>query len=371
MNSIEPFAFVITFLLGGVILLGCFIIMVILKSISLKYSRYFLAVSLFGLVQHLVTYLLFTTQLIKQWPHLFGVGYPLLFLVGTTFYLFIKSYGVPSFKLSKIDYLHFLPFTVMFIYYLPRYFDTTEEKLSIIKYYYDILPESGVSFSNWFMSSLHLLLLLGYSLVSLFLLYKKDRKNGILLKRFSLLLIILSAFEIVLQTGFLLTGASAITSEIILSSLMSVTILLLGYWIVDIKQVLPVLEGKKYKTSPLSKIQSKTIQKEIKTYIETDRPFLNANLKIADVASAINIPSHHISQVLNEEMNTNFYEMINYHRIEKAKEMLCSGALEKLSVQAIGQECGFSSKTSFYRAFKKATLKTPTAYIKEVSNSPQ
>ena len=90
MNSIEPFAFVITFLLGGVILLGFFIVLVVLKSASLKQSRYFLAISMIGLIQHLVTYLLFTTGLIKQWPHLFGVGYPLLYLVGPTFYLFVK-----------------------------------------------------------------------------------------------------------------------------------------------------------------------------------------------------------------------------------------------------------------------------------------
>ncbi|WP_299442962.1 helix-turn-helix domain-containing protein [uncultured Aquimarina sp.] len=368
MNSIESFAFVITFLLGGVILIGCFIMLIILKSASLKQSRFFLALALLGLIQHLVTYLLFTTQLIKQWPHIFGIGYPLLFLVGPSFYFFIRSYGDVTFRLKWLDLLHILPFIGMFILFLPRYFEDVEAKLALINYYYDILPNGAVSFSVWFQNSLHLLLLLGYSIASFFYVYRKDKKNSFLLKRFSILLGGLALFELLLQTGFLFSGASVITAEIVLSGLMSITILLLGYWIVDIKQVLPVLEGRKYKTSPLSDSRSNEIQQQIETYFAKEQSYLYPNLKINDVSKAMNIPSHHISQVLSERMGLNFYELINGYRITKAKEMLRSGALDKLSVQAIGEECGFSSKTSFYRAFKKMTSMTPTEFVQEELN---
>ncbi len=363
MNSIESFAFVITFLLGGVILIGCFMMLIIIKSISLKQSRYFLVLTLLGLVQHLLTYLLFTTQLIKQWPHLFGVGYPLLFLVGPFFYMFIKSYGNQAFRLKRKDALHLLPFVIILGLFIPIYFEDATTKRALINYYYDILPNGGVSLSVWFQNSMHLLLLLGYAVASFMYIYKRDQKNSILLKRFSILLISLAFTELVLQTGFLLSGASAITAEIVLSALMSITILLLGYWIVDIKQVLPVLEGTKYKTSPLSNAQAKQIKKAIESFFEEEASYINPNLKVADVANAIDVPSHHISQVLSEQMQVNFYEMVNRHRISKAKEMLRSGALDKLSVQAIGEECGFSSKTSFYRAFKKITHMTPTAFL--------
>ncbi|MEW7278479.1 helix-turn-helix domain-containing protein [Aquimarina sp. 2201CG1-2-11] len=363
MNSIESFAFFITFLLGGVTLIGCFMILIILKSKSLKLSRYFLALALLGIVQHLVTYLLFTTQLIKQWPHLFGIGYPLLFLAGPSFYLFVKSYGDFTFRLKKVDILHLLPFIIVLGILIPKYFEDATTKLVMINYYYEILPNGMVSFSVWLQNSLHLILLLGYAIVSFLYINKRDKKNSILLKRFCVLLTLLALTELVLQTGFLLSGASAITAEIVLSGLMSIAILVLGYWIVDIKQVLPVLEGIKYKTSPLSDIRAEQIQKELETYFKEEASYLNPNLKIADVSDAINVPSHHISQVLSEQLKVNFYEMVNTHRIEKAKEMLCSGALEKLSVQAIGEECGFSSKTSFYRAFKKVTQTTPTAFF--------
>ncbi|MEB3346214.1 AraC family transcriptional regulator [Aquimarina gracilis] len=367
MNSIESFAFIITFLLGGVILIGCFIILVVLKSTSLKQSRYFLALAIFGLIQHLFTYLLFTTQLIKQWPHLLGIGFPLLFVVGPCFYFFVKSYGDSSFKLKKFDLLHTVPFLVMLVLFIPRYLGSIEEKQAVIQYYYDILPNGPVAFSDWLQASLHLVLLLVYAIAAIFVVYKRDNKNNASLKRFGALLMSLAIIELVLQTGFILTGASAITTEIILSGFMSITILLLGYWIVDIKQVLPVLEGKKYKTSPLSETRSMEIQQQIQSFFDKDQKFLNPNLKIIDLSRTIDVPSHHISQVLNENMNSSFYEILNQYRIEKAKEMLQSGALQKLSIQAIGEECGFSSKTSFYRAFKKVTSMTPTQYIETLS----
>ncbi|GAA4276203.1 helix-turn-helix domain-containing protein [Aquimarina mytili] len=367
MNSIESFAFVITFLLGGVILVGCFIILVVLKSTPLKQSRFFLGVSIFGLIQHLFTYLLFTTQLVKQWPHLLGVGYPLLYLVGPCFYLFVKSYGDPTFRLKKIDVLHIVPFLIMLVLFIPKYLGNIEEKQAVIQYYYDILPNGGVKFSDWLQASLHLILLFVYAVFGLLLIYKRDKKNSILLKRFSFLLIFLAVAELILQTGFILTGVSAITTEIILSGLMSITVLLLGYWIVDIKQIFPVLEGKKYKTSPLSDTRSEEIQQQIQVFFCEEKRYLDPNLKIADLSHTINVPSHHISQVLSERMNSNFYEILNHHRIEKAKEMLQSGALQKISVQAIGEECGFSSKTSFYRAFKKITSMTPKQYVEKTS----
>ncbi|NER14426.1 helix-turn-helix domain-containing protein [Leptobacterium flavescens] len=363
MNSIESFSFIVTFFLGGIILIGIFILSVVLRSSGLGFSRYFLAFIIFGLIQHLFTYLLFTTELIKQWPHLFGLGYPLLFLVGPAFYFFVRSYGDSSFRFKPVYLIHILPFLIMFVFYLPLHFQGIEEKQKLIDYYYNILPQGGVSFTDWFLASLYMLLLFAYAVGSFVYLHRKDKKNSILLKRISLLLILLAFLDLLLQTGFLLSGASAITSEIVLSGVLSISILLLGYWIVDIKQVLPLGDKNKYRTSPLSDEQSRQIQKRIRNAIEGEELYLNPNLKIGDLAKAIETPSHHISQVLNHSMQAGFYDIINKYRVDRARELLCSATLEKLSIQAIGEECGFNNKASFYRAFKKHTQMTPSEYI--------
>ncbi len=364
-NTVEPYALVITFLLGGVILVGAFVIVVILRSRGLSLSRYYLAICLFGLIQHLFTYLLFTTQLIREFPHLLDIGYPLLFLVGPSFYFFVRSYAEEGFGIKKVHFLHLLPFFLILGFSIPSYFGPLEDKLALINYYYDVLPSGPVSLGQWFQTSLHSILIFLYSMAAWIYLRKKDRLNASLLKRITALIVFLAIAEIGLQTGLLWSGASAITTEIVLSGLMSVVVLMLGFWIVDMKQIAPVLQSKKYKTSPLSEFQSNYIKEEIRKYLEREEAYLKPDLKIADLSRAIDIPTHHISQVLGEQLNTNFYDIINSYRVEKAQHLLRSDRLNKISVQAIGQECGFSSKTSFYRAFKKVTQMTPMQFAEQ------
>jgi len=60
-------------------------------------AKWLLSVALMGLIGHLLTFLLFTTQLIRQWPHALGITFPLLFLIGPCFYFFVRSYAQPKF----------------------------------------------------------------------------------------------------------------------------------------------------------------------------------------------------------------------------------------------------------------------------------
>lgn len=365
MSSVESYAFIITFILGGVVLIGSFVIAVILGNKSLGVPRFLLAITLLGLIQQLITYMLFTTQLIIQWPHLLGLGYPLIFLVGPCFYFFVRSYRKPEFQFKLIHLFHLLPFFLFTFLSFPLYLSSAEEKMLVVEYYYNILPDGPVTVGEWLKAGLHHLLILIYAFMSWVYLFKNDQKNARLLKRIAILLVFLALAEVLLQTGFLLTGASAVTTEIVLSGIMSVTILVIGFWIVDLRQISPLPPSRKYKTSPLSSSSSAKIKTEILHYLGSQEAYLNPSLKIADLASAIGYPAHHVSQVLGEQMNTNFYDIINRYRVEKAQELLQSDRLNKISVQAIGQECGFSSKTSFYRAFKKVTNMTPMQFVRQ------
>jgi len=73
---------------------------------------------------------------------------------------------------------------------------------------------------------------------------------------------------------------------------------------------------------------------------------------------------HHLSQVLNEKMNTNFYTYINNLRIEQVKERLKHFDPLKETIEGIAFDCGFNSKSTFNVLFKKVTNLTPTNYVK-------
>jgi len=125
----------------------------------------------------------------------------------------------------------------------------------------------------------------------------------------------------------------------------------------------------KYRGTKVPESQSLLIINELKRYMEEEKPYLNAEFKLADLANKINYPLHEISQVLNQDLNQSFPDFVNKYRIEEVKKRMEDKAYAKFTFIAIAQQCGFNSKTSFYRIFKNETGKTPADYLKEINQS--
>ena len=368
MDNLGATAFILTFLLGGTILIGLFVIMILSKTKSLGVSRWFLVLLLLFMMLHLNTFLLFTTEFIKQYPNLLGVGYPTLFLLGPTFYFFVSSFKEKRFKLKPLAIVHAIPFVITFVIHLKYLLRDDRYKIEVINYYFEHLPDGNVTVLKWLSANAFMILFLIYIIFALRVIRLKQNGNKIILKRISWTLMLLCIAYMFLQTGFLIRGVSAITAEIVLASLMAITLLLLSYSIVDINDVFAKNKDK-YETSPLSLAKQNVIKNQLIKAIEDEKIYLKQNLKIKDLSIAINVPSHHISQVLSERMQMSFYDFINTHRIEEAKRLFENGTTSKLSIEAIGAECGFGNKTSFYRAFKKFTNLTPTAYMTMITKN--
>ncbi len=89
----------------------------------------------------------------------------------------------------------------------------------------------------------------------------------------------------------------------------------------------------------------------------------NSNLKLSEVASLLEISTHELSRLINEKMGVSFTDFINKYRIEEAKKIIKSNSL--YTIEGIGNQSGFNSKSAFYKAFKKATGITPAKYKAE------
>ena len=114
------------------------------------------------------------------------------------------------------------------------------------------------------------------------------------------------------------------------------------------------------------KSQCDLIIGELKQYMEEEKPYLNAELKIADLAQHVHHPTSEISQVLNQDLNQSFSDFVNRYRVKEVKKLMEDKAYEKFTLVAIAEKSGFNSKTSFYRIFKNETGKTPADYLKEL-----
>ncbi|MEO0470134.1 MAG: helix-turn-helix domain-containing protein, partial [Bacteroidota bacterium] len=69
-----------------------------------------------------------------------------------------------------------------------------------------------------------------------------------------------------------------------------------------------------------------------------------------------------LSQIINLGFGQNFNEFVNQYRIEAVKTQLQQGAQKQLSLLGVALECGFNSKATFNRTFKKLTQTTPSQY---------
>lgn len=99
-----------------------------------------------------------------------------------------------------------------------------------------------------------------------------------------------------------------------------------------------------------------------------DKKYRDETLSLQSFAHYLDIPAHQLSKVINEKCGKSFFDLINYYRINEAKEILAEpGNNEKLIV-TIAYSVGFSSKAAFYRAFKKFTDMTPSEYKKKYQN---
>ena len=71
-----------------------------------------------------------------------------------------------------------------------------------------------------------------------------------------------------------------------------------------------------------------------------------------------------LSQVINEQLNKNFSELMNCYRIGEFKTRLADPKYGHHSIMGIAYEVGYNSKSSFNEAFKKLNGVTPSAYLK-------
>ncbi len=125
----------------------------------------------------------------------------------------------------------------------------------------------------------------------------------------------------------------------------------------------------KYSGSALTDDHAIKLKAELKELMKNKRVFTNENLCIDDVAVLLHTNSKYISQVINEYYEQNFYNYINSHRIEEAKSIIRMPGSEKYSLQGIANMVGFSSKSTFNKAFKKFTGNTPSEYRNQTLNS--
>ncbi len=122
-----------------------------------------------------------------------------------------------------------------------------------------------------------------------------------------------------------------------------------------------------YKKSGLDTRKMEDIYQQLQNIMQAKALYLQPALSLKELASELRLPSHYITQTLNDYADKSFYDFINLYRVEAFKESVGKKENENLSLLGIAFDCGFNSKSSFNRIFKKVTNYSPSEYKKKMT----
>jgi AraC-like DNA-binding protein len=120
----------------------------------------------------------------------------------------------------------------------------------------------------------------------------------------------------------------------------------------------------KYQKSALTEAQSETILHALQKVMVQQKPYLDDDLNLPKLAEILKISPHHLSQVINERLEVNFFDFVNRYRVEEAKRQLAKVQRRRPNILTIALDAGFNSKSAFYTAFKRHTEMTPSQFRK-------
>lgn len=133
----------------------------------------------------------------------------------------------------------------------------------------------------------------------------------------------------------------------------------------DLNQIYP--NNTNQKTNKVNTEKALVLTQKLKQLLEDRKIYLNPNLNIIQVADKLTVSPSTLSQVINDQLQKSFRELINEYRIEDFKTKLIDPE-NNASILSLALESGFNSEASFYRIFKNSTGQTPKAFIKKCKN---
>ena len=130
----------------------------------------------------------------------------------------------------------------------------------------------------------------------------------------------------------------------------------------------PVYE-EKYKTNKLSDEECSVLKEKLEKLMSKEKLYKNPDLKIGDLAELMGMSLHSLSYLFNYYMNCKYNDYINNCRVEEFKLLVGQDEYARYTLEALSELCGFSSKTSFFRNFKRVEGITPNEYVRSIGKT--
>jgi AraC-like DNA-binding protein len=323
---------------------------------------------------HLTEYAFAITGLSIEYPHVICTSYPFLFLMGPIYYLYVNYSLNKNFRFKLLYLLHFLPSFLCVIAFIPFYALSSDDKvnymMSLAKETYISIPIEQFIFMVVHVIQTGIYILFSHRYIGRSEAIIKDSSSNTnilsrveFIKRFNFYYGLWLAVYFVTLILLVFIKQYRIEIDYVTLLVTSILIYVVGYAALRKPEVFrDVPESDKYIWSDLDKHKVTQIKHSLELSMAESKPYLNSELKLAELAAKINTSPQNLSQVINTEFKQNFYDYINSYRVDEAKKLLLNPGYDNKKILTIGFDVGFNSKATFNRVFKKLTGLTPTEY---------
>lgn len=343
-----------------------------------------LAILVFLLGASSLMYSFNTVEFYLQNPHFIRADWGIPLLFGPLIYFYTKNL-INKEEHEKQVILHFLPYTLNLLILFPFFIRSAEYKIQILNYFTSSITDGTdyYLYYNYFLKIIISVISIWYARKSLNIVYH-HRDN--LLNEYSNTEIIRLDWLREFLYCFLVASVVFVTVSLLSYGdryprfdynifyylILFVLIYIISYKALSQPQIINFeqfkLVKKEISKPVLSKesLQSSEKAALLKTFMVTNKPYLDGELTASVLAKMLDISRHELSDLLNNHIHQKFYDFINGYRVVEFKSRLDDIENEHLTLLAIAYDSGFNSKTTFNTIFKKVTGSTPSQYKKRL-----
>lgn len=358
------------FFLLGIVIAIFLEILLLLKKKKSQADR-ILAIWLALIIVHQFFHYLQYTGEIYNYSFLMGVEFPMPMLHGIMLFFYVSEITNQPPKKNWYKCLHFIPAMSVVLVVFSFFLLTGAEKIAVYEnggaayewqviYYNTLIVASGIFYAIWSYIKIqkhHKNIQDSFS--------NTDKKDLQWLK----------FLNIGLGVIWVLV---AFFDGIIIFSGMTIFVLFIGVFGINQMNIFStetlheqeksrsanVSTSKRYAKSGLTSERAEKIYKDLNLLVKEESIFKNESITLVELAKSLDVHPNHLSQVINEREQKNFYFYINSLRIEAFIQLAKLEENKKFTLLHLAFECGFNSKSTFNKHFKKITQKTPSTYFK-------
>lgn len=376
--------------------LNLFLLVLLLSKKNKSFADQILAGWLFVIGCHLSLYVLSQQPISINNIHQMGLGMPFPFLHGPFLYLYTAAVTQLLPVNRKWLLLHFLPAAVILVLAIPFFSLPAVEKM-------EVYNNKGRDYTEFMIIAGWLMRVSGVAYVAwCFLLLRRHKKNiGELFSYEERINLNWLRYHIYALLAVWLIIIFVKKDSFIFSAVV-IFVVLFGYF--GIKQVgifghknpvqgppeqLPTEEEvstaptispgapvpvnpvedkvtKKYSSSGLNAEAADLIHEKLTRCMKEEKLFTEPELSLSMLAAKLEVHPNYLSQVINAKEGKSFFDYINFLRVEEFKRLLELPGQEQFTLMSIAMDCGFNSKSSFNKNFKKIMGQSPTEYLAQL-----